>query len=238
MTRRHSLRYIPRRAYSTSTSLTDTHGKLRALLRETAQPVAVVTSFMPKSSGQDGTAYHGATLSSFTSIALSPHALVAFSLRVPSRMATTLSELAAAPSSGTHFIVNILSARQADVAQLFSRPDLHPQPFESPQIQWSLTRDHLPLLHDSLGALACQVVGAAWPLSDLEALGGKAGETVEGAATGDGVVSELFLARVLRVEDVPSSAAAGDEAGTLPLLYHRRGYGTVQSPPPSPPSNR
>lgn len=234
MARAHALCKLSlRRTYSTGTSSADTQGKLRALLRETAQPVAVVTSFMPKSSGQDGAAYHGATLSSFTSVALAPHPLVAFSLRVPSRMAATLSDLAATPSPGAQFIVNILSARQADVAQIFSRPDLHPRPFESPEIRWSLTDDRLPLLHDSLGALACQIVGAAWPLSDLEVLGGKAEEAVAGAEMGDGVVSELFLARVLGVEHVPSRVYAKDESDKLPLLYHRRGYGTVWSHPSS-----
>lgn len=238
MTRGHILRFIPRRAYSTSTGPIGTHEKLRELLRETAQPVAVVTSFMPKSPGHDGAAYHGATLSSFTSVALSPHPLVAFSLRVPSRMATTLSDLASAPSPGVQFVVNILSARQADVAQAFSRPDLHPHPFESPHIQWSLSRDNLPLLHNSLGALSCRLVGAAWPLSDLKALGSVADEAAEGAEMGDGVVSELFLARVIRVEDVPPSVAAGDETDKLPLLYHRRGYGTIQSHPAGAPSDR
>lgn len=238
MTLGHSLRCLSRRAYSTGTGRAGTNAKLRALLRETAQPVAVVTSFMPKSSGQNGAAYHGATLSSFTSVALSPHPLVAFSLRVPSRMATTLSELAATPSPGVQFIVNILSARQADVAQTFSRTDLYPRPFESPQIRWSLTRDNLPLLHDSLGALACQVVGAAWPLNDLKALGGESAVVEGDAEGGDGVVSELFLARVLGVEDVPTNMPANDEASKLPLLYHRRGYGTVKGHPPGPPSHK
>src|SRR6266436_4399703 len=75
--------------------------KIRALLRETAQPVAVVTSFMPgiattrpHSTPSPGSAqpfesipstFHGATLSSFTSISMAPHHLVSFSLRGPSR---------------------------------------------------------------------------------------------------------------------------------------------------------
>ena len=131
MTRGHCSRLIHRRAYSTGTGTVGTNAKLRALLRETAQPVAVVTSFMPKSSGNTHTEYHGAILSSFTSVGLSPYPLVAFSLRIPSRMATTLSELAAARHRGAQFIVNILSAPQANVAQTFSRTDLYPHPFES-----------------------------------------------------------------------------------------------------------
>ena len=153
-------------------------------------------------------------------------------------MATTLSELAAARHRGAQFIVNILSESQADVAQTFSRTDLHPHPFESPHIPWSLNRDGLPLLHNSLGAIACSIVGAAWPLSDLKALDSGAEKMAEGAVMGDGVASELFLARVLRVEDVPLDEAVSDGSAQLPLLYHRRGYGTVQSHPPGPPSER
>jgi hypothetical protein len=47
---------------------------LLALLRKTAQSVAVITSFMPPGISKDnGIAYHGVTLSSFTSIAMDPH---------------------------------------------------------------------------------------------------------------------------------------------------------------------
>ena len=88
------------------------------------------------------------------------------------------------------------------------------------------------------GALACQIIGAAWPLSDLKALGGVAEKMADGAVMGDGVASELFLARVLRVEDVPLDEVVSDGSAQLPLLYHRRGYGTVQSHPPGPPSER
>ncbi|KAI0032676.1 flavin reductase like domain-containing protein, partial [Vararia minispora EC-137] len=197
------------------------HSRLRNLLREMAQPVAVVTSHMPRTSPDDP-AYHGATLSSFTSVALSPHPLVAFSLRVPSRMAASLSNLALSNAPGAHMLVNLLSAPQAPLATLFSRADLHPRPFHDLGAHWSLSQTgHLPVLHGALGALACRVVGPAWRLSEL---------ADEGAGMGisEGVESELFIARVLSVEDVPLSedARSEDEAWRLPLLYHRRGYGT------------
>jgi flavin reductase like protein len=120
--------------------------------------------------------FHGATLSSFTSISMAPHNFVAFSLRVPSRMATTIADLSSAvpsPSSSVHMVINLLAAPQAHAAVVFSRSDLHPRPFEDPGIQWSLSRDGLPILHGSLGALSCRVIGAPWPLSDLTALGDK-----------------------------------------------------------------
>ncbi len=228
--------------------------KIRALLRETAQPVAVVTSFMPNvapprpprphSTPSSGSAqpsesipstFHGATLSSFTSISMAPHNLVAFSLRVPSRMATTLADLSSAvpsPSSPVHMVINLLAAPQAHAAIVFSRSDLHPRPFEDPGIQWSLSRDGLPILHDSLGALSCRVVGAPWPLSDLTALGDKMTHKAVGASSSVdscGAESELFIAQVMRVEDVPQVENVGhdDSIRTLPLVYHRRGYTTT-----------
>lgn len=213
--------------------------KIRALLRETAQPVAVVTSLMPppldspSSSAQSGN-FHGATLSSFTSISMSPHHLVAFSLRIPSRMATTLSLAAASPR--THMVINLLAAPQAHAAVLFSRPDIHPHPFADPGIQWSLSRDGFPMLHGCLGALSCRVVGSPWPLNDLAALGDSLKYEAEGAANTDDVQSELFIAQVLRVEDVPQAEGPGDDAlRTLPLVYHRQGYTTTtERLPPGP----
>lgn len=224
--------------------------KIRTLLREMAQPVAVVTSFMPPSTAQPPpsrssaaqassstvtpSAFHGATLSSFTSISMAPHHLVAFSLRVPSRMAAALAELSSAadPSSPAHMVINLLAAPQAHAAILFSRPDLHPRPFEDPGIQWSLSKDGLPILHGSLGALSCRVVGAPLPLNDLAALGDKLSHKAEGtcdSVDADGVESELFIAQVMRVEDVPQVASVGndDTIRTLPLVYHRRGYTTT-----------
>ena len=230
--------------------------KIRALLRETAQPVAVVTSFMPgiattrpHSTPSPGSAqpfesipstFHGATLSSFTSISMAPHHLVSFSLRVPSRMAMTLADLtsvapsesASASESPVHMVINLLAAPQAHAAILFSRPDLHPRPFEDDGVQWSLSRDGLPILHGSLGALSCRVIGAPWPLNDLVALGDKMAHKREGTSGSvdvGGVESELFIAQVIRVEDVPRVENVGydDRIRTLPLVYHRRGYTTT-----------
>lgn len=187
-----------RRLYSTSQQ--DIQRDLRALLRETAQPVAVVCS---KS--------HGATLSSFTSISMAPTCMVAFSLRIPSRMAVALKENPAAD-----MVINILSAAQDHTAVQFSRPDLHPTPLLS--VPNTPNVDGLPIIDGSLGALACRMV-AVHPLggdvNDMENL------------TEKNITSELFIARVVRVE-VPKPAAHGDEAlQKLPLLYHLRSYCTT-----------
>ncbi|KAI9440427.1 flavin reductase like domain-containing protein [Lactarius indigo] len=221
---------------------------MRALLRETAQPVAVVTSLMPppdsaRRSQPPPSNFHGATLSSFTSISMSPHHLVAFSLRVPSRMATTLARLPLEASSlRTHMVINLLAAPQARAATLFSRPDLHPRPFDDPEVQWSLSPDGFPVLHGCLGALSCRVVGAPWPLHDLASLGDslthEAEEATDAVDVGD-VQSELFIAQVMRVEDVPQAEDLVDDTlRTLPLVYHRRTYTTTSEKlPPDPKSD-
>ncbi|WWD06677.1 hypothetical protein V865_004771 [Kwoniella europaea PYCC6329] len=64
---------------------------LREVMRNVAQPVAIAVTCVPSTSPLHGKArYHGATLTSFTSLTLYPHPLVAFSLRLPSRMADCL----------------------------------------------------------------------------------------------------------------------------------------------------
>lgn len=223
---------------------------LRELLRETAQPVAVVTSTLPEhetpqrshssvqSQKQAPSIFHGATLSSFTSIALDPHPLVAFSLRVPSRMALALNAHAVKPQTQTspHMVINILSAAQPNIARLFSRPDLYPFPFADSEVQWMPSADGLPVIKGALGALSCTLVGRSLPLSDTRWLHSNAEEweaevgQIEGVG---GVASELFIARVLRVEDTmqePEGQLENDKLWTMPLLYHQRKYTTVGIP--------
>ncbi|KAG2142861.1 flavin reductase like domain-containing protein [Suillus bovinus] len=214
------------------------------LLRETAQPVAVVTSTLPghkaapqsdssvQSQTEAPSIFHGATLSSFTSIALDPHPLVAFSLRVPSRMALALNAHASKPQMqmSSHMVINILSAAQSRIAQLFSGLDLHP--FSKSEVQWTHSADGLPVIKGALGALSCAVVGRSLPLSDTRWLHSSMEEweaEVQQAEGGSGLASELFIARVLRVENVQELEGQfeNDRLRTLPLLYHRRAYTTV-----------
>ncbi|KDR67669.1 hypothetical protein GALMADRAFT_257923 [Galerina marginata CBS 339.88] len=230
--------------------------ELRSLLRNIAQPVAVVTSFMPNSRTPTSPAnsidhkkaniYHGATLSSFTSIAMDPYPLVAFALRIPSRMATTLASLSnsSSPSSlpsaqgAAHMVVNLLSASQASTAVTFSRPDLHPTPFhdssslEKNGVPYILSQDGLPIINGVVGALSCRLVGGPIPLYDLEFLeqDGKSEPAHGMPVLGKGEAgSELFIARVLRVETVTDGEEVkeGDER-TLPLVYHQRNYTTCR----------
>ena len=236
---------------SVHTAISSTRDGLRTLLRETAQSVAVVTALLPASPSAPASAptYHGATLSSFTSIALDPLPLVAFSLRVPSRMASALNgrvhvqPLPPSPSlsSPAHFVINILSAAQPHLADCFARPDLHPRPFEDPRVRYTTSQDGLPVLSGALGALSCRLVGPSLPLSHLREshvyalddepkLVQEEGGEVQQVAGGIGLASELFIARVLRVERVPLSEdeeRGASELHSLPLLYHRRRYTTV-----------
>ncbi len=178
-----------RRAFATTTK-----DALRALLRETGQPVAVVTSLLPVD-GDDGQSsslrrFHGATLSSFSSIALDPHPLIAFSLKFPSRMANSLKALTsdAAPSENPSMVLNLLSSGQARTAAVFAHPDLHPEPFKS--TEYTLSQDGLPILSGSLGALSCSVLECI-PLHTLC-------ESADEQASTSGPVSELFISRVQR----------------------------------------
>ena len=216
-----SLKNVTQSHHLASKSVKD---KLRALLRETAQPVAVVTSFMQPNSPSTSHTFHGATLSSFTSIAMDPYPLIAFALRMPSRMASSLD--VAQPNQASHIVVNLLSAEQASISVKFSRPDLYPEPFSS--IPYSLSEEGLPIIDGSLGAISCKLVSKAIPLHDLELLKGESsGEMTK--LLEDSPSSKLFIAHVTRVESSPS-----DNEDSLPLLYHRRQYTSCQIPPRSP----
>ncbi|KAJ7261868.1 flavin reductase like domain-containing protein [Mycena rebaudengoi] len=218
---------LPRRlarSYATTRApgVAATKSQLRALLRETAQPVAVVTSFMPHNASSrpekdpPQSIFHGATLSSFTSIAMDPVPLVTFALRIPSRMASSLNS--SPPNSPVDMVINILSANQASIATSFSRPDLHPLPFS--KIPYLLSPEGLPVIRGSLGAISCKLVSKGIPLHDMAFLrrGGDSDE-LRPAPPDSQLVSELFIAQVIRVETL-----ARDEGASLPLLYHRRRF--------------
>ncbi|KIJ90702.1 hypothetical protein K443DRAFT_15010 [Laccaria amethystina LaAM-08-1] len=143
-----------------------------ALLREAAQPVAVVTSFMPPNSSSTLYPFHITMLSSFTSIAMDPYPLIAFALHMPSQMASSLD--AAQPGQASHMVLNLLSAKQASISVKFSRPDLYPEPFSS--IPYLLLEEGLPIIDDVLGAISCKVVSKAIPLHNLELLKGESSD--------------------------------------------------------------
>ncbi|KAF9499601.1 hypothetical protein BDN71DRAFT_127525 [Pleurotus eryngii] len=238
--------YQPRSEYHTKNAddlqSRVTQSKLREILRETAQPVAVITSWMPPSSSHEGdgySKYHGATLSSFTSVAMDPYPLVSFALRIPSRMGATLKSLYSDPRPGqefggensAHLVMNLLSASQACAAHKFARPDLYPHPFDSSSnsaksenIPYFVSKDGLPVLEGSLGAFSCRLVAPAIPLHDLSYLVNLGQAHTEPRSLPrlppGSVISELFIAQVMRIELESPSPSIGME----PLLYHRRSF--------------
>ncbi|KAL0579470.1 hypothetical protein V5O48_002512 [Marasmius crinis-equi] len=174
---------------------------------------------------------------------MDPHPLVAFSLRLPSRMAAYLGDEAAASDSEHvqlqqgQMVINILSAAQASSAVVFSRPDLHPHPFSPSSksgVDYRLNRDGIPVLSESLGAISCRLVAPPIPLHNLESftkqakldvgIGKEESARNKDAAVG-GVLSELFIARVVDVEMDTGNQGTDEKT---PLLYYRRGYTTCR----------
>ena len=160
---------------------------------------------------------------------MDPYPLVAFSLRIPSRMATSLKSVH--PEQPSHMVINLLAAGQGPVAVAFSRPDIHAHPFTT--VPYTLTKDGLPVIKGSLGAMSCKLVSSALPLHDLGylkgegTLGNEAPEPVTQDKEGT-IASELFIAQVTRVENV---GVGHSEAPRLPLLYYHREYTTVSPIP-------
>lgn len=123
---------------------------VRHVMRAVPQPVSVLTCNVSSSSSSSpplsppaqspdmpaspGARAHGATLSSLTSISLDPQALVSFSLRLPSRMASACCASFSGAGAGTGagggeagvggaiVGVSFLSEAQESVARVLSRP--------------------------------------------------------------------------------------------------------------------
>lgn len=234
---------MQRRTYSTEGKQSQLSSSIRALMRSSAQPVAVITTLLPPPHDAPASVHaHGATLSSFTTVSLDPP-LVAFSLQTPSRLADALLPPAtsspAHTASGAHFVVNVLSAGQTVEAAGFSKPGLTPFPLDSAWPSQSLptgdqdaeehplslaqfhasqhARDKrgvsVPVLSNSLGSLACSIVSRV----ALQHLDG-----VDAARTGG---SDLFLARVHGVE---GALEAAEKEEKLPMVYWDQQFKTVK----------
>ncbi|GAA5967408.1 hypothetical protein JCM3765_001865 [Sporobolomyces pararoseus] len=196
------------RYYSTRTS-SDPSILQRELFRRVAQPVAVLTAHIPQPSTSEASGSlqssferslehnHGATLSSLTSISLSPP-LVSFSLRLPSRLATYLSNSSSSTVSPS-FRVYLLSPEQEDQARLFARQAPLPAPaIPSPETDWSIepkfaSKVFRELENGSglLGWMDCKIVKTVnlWEIERNEA---KENE-------GKPMKSQLFIAKVEKI---------------------------------------
>ncbi|GAA5826916.1 hypothetical protein JCM5353_004765 [Sporobolomyces roseus] len=221
------------RSYSTRSSI-DSSSLQRELFRRVAQPVAVLTAHIPQHASSTSTApteqqehNHGATLSSLTSISLSPP-LVSFSLRLPSRLA---SHLASPPTSSNStqrqstpsFKLHLLSPEQEDLARLFARQALLPAPAQpSANTNWSIepkfdSKVFTEIEEKGLGWLECRIVKTV-DLWEINSTGQSENEGSE--AKGQQMRSQLFIAQVDKVE-------LGEGSGSL--AWMEQSYRSVKS---------
>jgi 3-hydroxy-9,10-secoandrosta-1,3,5(10)-triene-9,17-dione monooxygenase reductase component len=113
----------------------------REAMRRVASPVVVVTAH-PK-----GAEPRGATIGSFTSVALEPP-LVSFNVTHGTRLHATLK-------ATRRFAVHLLAADQAEMADHFADPDLSSEAQFRPYAHTLGADGAPPLLDGSLGVLRC-----------------------------------------------------------------------------------
>ncbi|GAA5871959.1 hypothetical protein JCM1840_004756 [Sporobolomyces johnsonii] len=231
------------RLYSTARSTPGPSPLQRELFRRVAQPVAVLTAHLPSPASPSSSAArapppreeaqlplpdnHGATLSSLSSISLSPP-LVSFSLRLPSRLASFLSPPPSPSDPKPTFNLHLLTPSQESLARLFARQAPLPAPATpSPSpaaaaTNWSDEPSFEPevfreLERGGIGSMRCTLVQSV-PLWEL---GGE--EKGEGEGEGGPAQpprSQLFIAQVEEVR----LAGEGEESGEGSLVYWEQGY--------------
>lgn len=199
-------------------------------MRESAQPVALVTTFLPPSDDHPPTGtrlVHGATLSSFSSISLSPP-LLSFAMQTPSRLSQALQHPTSTSHKG-HFVLNLLATHQAQLAHAYARPGLQPLPFPPTRSGTNTTHPLLahdilpteqangvPRLTNALGSFVCHIVDQI----NLSHYNNSA--TIENASA----PSILYIAQITHV--------FRSTAGHQPLLYYHQHFvqpgGDVDTP--------
>lgn len=191
--------------------------------------------------------FHGATLSSLTSISLAPLPLLAFSLRLPSRLAGALAippptlvpssislDTSLPPKAPTPTIIlHYLSSSQTPLAEAFAKA--LPAPPASASAKGVATpftlfphqpsQEGIPILQGCVGAVSCRILGSI-PLSEkgLLGVGFGIGSLVEGDTAEAGeATSELYIAEVVRMENTNGGGETDGDFG-LPLVYHDQRY--------------
>ncbi|KAA1079403.1 hypothetical protein PGT21_010177 [Puccinia graminis f. sp. tritici] len=170
----------------------------REVMRQLSYPVTVVTVEL-----EGGGQSHGATVSSFSSVALQPQPLVSLALRRPSRLAAHLVQRPRQP-----FSVFLLSHQSLsiDLASLFSRP-----------------KDRIPsaafasLQQSCLARLDCRVLSSL-DLAELHA------DNKQLPPSTNEIGSTLFIGQVLQ-----STYSTVETPQSSPLMYHNRSYTTVKN---------
>ncbi|KAF8316795.1 hypothetical protein DL93DRAFT_2044264, partial [Clavulina sp. PMI_390] len=154
------------RALAPENATNNVRESLRHLLQHTAQPVSVLT--VKNTAPNSSEPYHGATLSSFSSVSFHPFPIISFALQLPSRSADALQSHFSIPTPEAQLVINILSSSQSNLARRFSRPDLYPKPFlepgDSKLPEYRLTNEGIPAFAHSVGALSCTLL-ASLPLN-------------------------------------------------------------------------
>lgn len=222
-------------------------------MRKVAQPVAVITCNLHDPSelrkpgerkldyvvaeGEDAKdpdprmhKDHGATVSSFVSISLSPSPLVAFALRLPSRLAALLNSDKLSTRDLPSINIHLLSEQQESLARAFARQPTKPQeatyldPKPSPTFEPFPQRLFDELEQQSLGKLQCTIIGSVplqEPLTAVLGPGLAALDAEPGKANPIQATSQLFIAEALEVK------VNGLEQ--KPLLYcHQAYYGLAE----------
>ncbi|KAL1921698.1 uncharacterized protein VTP21DRAFT_10340 [Calcarisporiella thermophila] len=161
--------------------------EVRKIMRKVPQPVAVVTTSNPHNPSER----RGITVSSFTSIALHPRPLVAFSIRLPSRASEVLH-------AANRFVLHVLSSEQIQHSITFSSPS-STDPFVN--IPHHLTDHGIPVLMGAVGAMVCKAEGVL-QVGDHELWIGEVEKVEHGVGGRMGVVEEakplLYYERTYR----------------------------------------
>lgn len=231
-----------RRAPQTEKEAAALGESIKKLMRGSAQPVAIVSAFLPEDSSHAQPRFiHAATLSSFTTVSLAPP-LVAFSIRQPSRIADALRAGAAvlegegaAPlptdavrhrSMEPHFLVHLLSSEQSPISDYFAQPGAQPyeigadviqegHPFSTHPMQPSEAVDGQLVLREALGTMACSLVYQL----DLTSPDLHGTSDFASGKHANEVGSVLFLAQIHAVEQGPDSPTP-----RRPLVYWNQKY--------------
>ncbi|KAA1082122.1 hypothetical protein PGTUg99_021503 [Puccinia graminis f. sp. tritici] len=191
---------LPKRTDEPMRSSSDPEA-FREVMRQLSYPVTVVTVEL-----EEGGQSHGATVSSFSSVALQPQPLVSLALRRPSRLAAHLVQRPRQP-----FSVFLLSHQSLsiDLASLFSRP-----------------KDRIPsaafasLQQSCLARLDCRVLSSL----DLAELAHHHADNKELPLSTNQIGSTLFIGQVLQ-----STYSTVETAQSSPLMYHNRSYTTIKN---------
>jgi flavin reductase (DIM6/NTAB) family NADH-FMN oxidoreductase RutF len=179
-------------------------------MRNVPSPVVVVT--MREMGANPNTklnCYRGVTMSSFTSVSLSPP-IVSFCLRLPSQTGRILEH------NGSQFVVNILSQGMMQHSVHFASPQ-NQQDF-SPFPHYIDPESNLPVFMNCVSSLVCET-DRQLIIGDHQVFFGRVGRILLPGTSHQQVFSS---------SSPPSPSVDGfNEIGGGPLLYYQRSYRSI-----------